>query len=310
MQSCYRVRTMESDAMNSQQPPGERKGIVLAGGAGTRLHPATRTISKQLLPVFDKPMIYYPLSTLMLAGIREILVISTPQDLPLFERLLGDGRAWGLELHYAVQDKPAGIAQAFLIGESFIDGRPSCLVLGDNIFYGQQFGTSLQMADQRTSGSTVFAYHVRDPERYGVVAFDSDGRAVDLEEKPAEPKSNYAVTGLYFYDAHVVEHARSLQPSARGELEITDLNRVYLQRNELFVEIIGRGTAWLDTGTHASLLEASTFVNVIEQRQGLKVCCPEEIAWRMGFIDDQQLHSLGQAMSNNPYGHYLLGLLD
>jgi glucose-1-phosphate thymidylyltransferase len=287
----------------------KRKGIILAGGSGTRLHPATLAISKQLLPIYDKPMIYYPLSALRLAGIREILVISTPQDTPRFEQLLGDGSQWGLKLEYAVQPSPDGLAQAFLIAEDFLAGAPSALVLGDNIFYGHDFARLLERADQRSEGSTVFAYHVQDPERYGVAEFDAQGRVLSLEEKPRQPKSNYAVTGLYFYDSQVVELAKSIKPSARGELEITDLNRLYLEKGQLNVELMGRGYAWLDTGTHDSLLEAGQFIATLQQRQGLKVSCPEEIAFRQGWIDRARLETLGQALAKNGYGQYLLQIV-
>jgi len=286
------------------------KGIVLAGGSGTRLHPVTQAISKQLLPVYDKPMIYYPLSALMLAGCREILIISTPEDTPRFEQLLGDGARWGLAISYAVQPSPDGLAQAFLIGRDFLAGEGCCLVLGDNIFYGHDFARTLREAAAQTSGATVFAYPVQDPERYGVVEFDADRKAISLEEKPLKPKSRYAVTGIYFYDAQVVGIAESLKPSPRGELEITDVNRWYLERGELRTEVLGRGIAWLDTGTHDWLLEASNFIHTLEHRQGLKVSCPEEIAYRLGYIDETQLRALAAKIGKSTYGQYLLRLLE
>jgi glucose-1-phosphate thymidylyltransferase len=299
----YHARAQDRNA-----PP--RKGIILAGGAGTRLYPVTQVVSKQLLPVFDKPMIYYPLSTLMLAGIREILLISTPEDTPRFRQLLGDGRQWGLSVEYAVQQNPGGIAEAFLIGREFLGGAPCALILGDNIFHGHDLSGLLQGAAASAGGATVMAYPVHDPERYGVVTFDDHGKVVDLQEKPAHPRSRYAITGLYFFDARVCDIAAELVPSARGELEITDVNHRYLEQGELRVEILGRGMAWLDTGTHESLLEASTLIETIEKRQGLKVACPEEIAYRMGYIDAAALRALAEPLARNPYGQYLLGVLD
>ena len=287
----------------------QRKCIILAGGSGTRLHPATLAISKQLLPVYDKPMIYYPLSTLMLAGMRDVLVISTPQDTPRFQQLLGDGSQWGMNLQYAVQPSPDGLAQAFIIGEQFIGNAPSALVLGDNIYYGHDFQPLLKAADAQSSGATVFAYHVHDPERYGVVQFNAQGQAVSIEEKPKAPKSNYAVTGLYFYDQQVVDIAKAVKPSARGELEITSVNQAYMQQGQLNVQTMGRGYAWLDTGTHDSLLDASQFIATLENRQGLKVACPEEIAWRSGWINASQLEALVQPLTKNGYGQYLMQIL-
>ena len=287
-----------------------RKGIILAGGSGTRLHPATLALSKQLIPVYDKPMIYYPLSVLLLAGIREVLVISTPQDTPRFQQLLGDGNQWGVGIKYAVQSSPDGLAQAFIIGAGFVGGGPSALVLGDNIFYGHGLADRLKTADAHTSGASVFAYPVNDPERYGVVEFDAAGRAISLEEKPKAPRSRYVVTGLYFYDNQVVDFAHNLRPSPRGELEITDLNRIYLERDQLDVQLLGRGDAWLDTGTHDSLLEASQFIQTLEKRQGLKVCCPEEICWRNGWIDNAQLEAIAKPLAKSGYGQYLLNIIN
>ncbi|MFJ3058880.1 glucose-1-phosphate thymidylyltransferase RfbA [Herbaspirillum sp. NPDC087042] len=295
--------------MSDTTQAGKRRGIILAGGSGTRLYPATTVVSKQLMPIYDKPMVYYPLSSLMLAGIRDILLISTPQDTPRFAELLGDGSQWGLNIRYAVQPSPDGLAQAFLIGRDFIGNDPSALILGDNIFYGRDLEPPMREANARTDGATIFAYHVQDPERYGVVEFDRQRRVIGIEEKPAQPRSNFAVTGLYFYDNQVIDIARSIKPSARGELEITDVNRAYLERDQLQVELMGRGIAWLDTGTHDSLLEAGQFIATIEKRQGLKVACPEEIAYRRGYIDAAQLEKLAAPLKKNAYGQYLLQLL-